>query len=245
MFTVASATPVDQNRRAIRRRLRRRPAAQTWPIDPRRSLLGRLRDCIARVLVRLLASLLTLAPVALLLSVVAVLGVDAGRSPRPAAQVDPDDTHGCPVEDGCESCGAVDDLAVGTADTPVGVLCLTLCGSCAEAGDLPSFSSWSAAIRRVGEHAGHLGTDVDELALATVGAVRSVSCPRCTSVSVADLGGWSECRECGHGFAPATGVRGTAENVKAARDRAAAHNTLSQTAIEVPDAQLDLFASAD
>lgn len=40
-------------------------------------------------------------------------------------------------------------------------------------------------------------------------------------------------------------VRGTVENVEAARDRAAACNRLAQTAIEVADTQLDLFALAD
>lgn len=84
MFTVSPAARPAQHRPVIRRRLRQRLAAQTWPAASRRSLLGRLRDRIARVLGRLFAVLLSLAPVAVLLSVVAVLAVDAalGR-PRP------------------------------------------------------------------------------------------------------------------------------------------------------------------
>ena len=80
--------------------------------------------------------------------------------------IDLDDTTRCPAEPCCETCGAVDDLDVGTADTPVGVLCLTLCGSCAEAGDLPRFPSWSAAVRRVLVHCEHLDVDLDQAARA-------------------------------------------------------------------------------
>lgn len=214
MDTVSRATRSDTHQpgssRGIagqpvaRRRLRRRRTAQTWPPrPPRRSLLRRLRDRILRALGRATGPALATVPLVVMLGAITALAVDAGRPPRPAAQVDPDDTSGCPHDGGCETCGAVDGLDVATADTPVGVLCLTLCGSCAEAGDLPSFPSWLAAIRRVGEHAEHLRTDVDELALATVGAARSLCCPSCTSASVADLGGYAECRECGHGFVPA------------------------------------------
>jgi hypothetical protein len=36
-----------------------------------------------------------------------------------------DDTRRCPVEPECESCGRLDELAVVTEDTPVGVICMT------------------------------------------------------------------------------------------------------------------------
>jgi hypothetical protein len=73
---------------------------------------------------------------------------------------------GQPCEPGCPSLAADPNgpagyLAVASADTPVGVICLTLCGSCAEAGALPRIPSWSAAIRRVHEHCEHIGRDVD------------------------------------------------------------------------------------
>lgn len=110
-----------------------------------------------------------------------------------------DDTSKCPTDSGCAACGAVDDLAVGTADTPVGVLCLTLCGSCAEAGDLPRFSSWTAAVSCVIAHCEHLGVDLDQAA-----AARRAECPACSSTDTLDLGrGDHECRECRRSFRPA------------------------------------------
>jgi hypothetical protein len=41
-----------------------------------------------------------------------------------------DDTRRCPVEPECESCGRLDELAVVTEDTPVGVICMTVCDAC-------------------------------------------------------------------------------------------------------------------
>jgi len=92
-------------------------------------------------------------------------GVIADQHTVPPS-LDLDDTRTCPALPGCESCDAVDDLDVVTADLPVGVACLTLCGSCADAGDLPRFRSWSAAISRVLDHCGHLGVDADQAAAA-------------------------------------------------------------------------------
>jgi hypothetical protein len=35
-----------------------------------------------------------------------------------------DDTSRCPVRSECEGCGHTDELAVSTADTPAGVICM-------------------------------------------------------------------------------------------------------------------------
>ncbi len=74
-----------------------------------------------------------------------------------------DDTSRCPVGPGCESCGHLDELVVSTADTPVGVLCMTLCETCELAGMLPVFSPAEESAR-VLEHGEHLGIDVDQMA---------------------------------------------------------------------------------
>lgn len=119
-----------------------------------------------------------------------------GDGPQPRSRLDLDDTRGCPLAAGCETCGAVDDLALGTAETAVGVFCLTLCGSCAEAGDLPSSPSWTAVVARVIEHCEHLGVTVDEAA-----AARRAECSGCGSSNTLDLGrGDHECRECRQTF---------------------------------------------
>ena len=50
-----------------------------------------------------------------------------------------DDTRRCPV--GSEwGCGRLDELAVLAGDTPVGVLCMTLCDACEIVGVLPVLS---------------------------------------------------------------------------------------------------------
>jgi hypothetical protein len=56
-----------------------------------------------------------------------------------------------------------DDLAVATADTALGVLCLTLCPRCAVPNVAPPVSV-GTAVRLVGQHCAHLGIDVDEMA---------------------------------------------------------------------------------
>ena len=66
-----------------------------------------------------------------------------------------DDTRHCPVGPECEGCGRLEELAVLTGDTPVGVLCMTLCGSCEIAGVLSIFSPVEEATR-VREHGAHL-----------------------------------------------------------------------------------------
>jgi hypothetical protein len=60
----------------------------------------------------------------------------------------------CPAAAACESCAARDGLSVQEADTPVGVICLTLCDECAEAGRTPRLDC-PAATRRALAHAGH------------------------------------------------------------------------------------------
>lgn len=79
---------------------------------------------------------------------------------------DVDDTTGCPLDERCENCGSrdEDDLAVATAETPVGVSCLTLCGPCADAGQVPEPGGWSAAVARVLTHCEDLGIDADAMA---------------------------------------------------------------------------------
>ena len=82
------------------------------------------------------------------------------------SRIDLDDTSSCPLGVRCESCGVEDDdLVVATASTPLGVLCLTLCQPCAEFGGPPRVTV-GTAVRLVGQHAGHLGIDVDDMAQA-------------------------------------------------------------------------------
>jgi hypothetical protein len=69
-----------------------------------------------------------------------------------------DDTRHCPVGPECEGCGRLDELAVSTADTSVGLLCVTLCDACEAVEVLPAFSEAEATIRVV-EHGEHVGID--------------------------------------------------------------------------------------
>jgi hypothetical protein len=79
--------------------------------------------------------------------------------------LDLDDTTNCPLDRRCATCDTEDDLAVGTAVTPLGVHCVTLCGTCAEKGDVRC-GSWGAAMSGALDHCGHLGIDLDEMAAA-------------------------------------------------------------------------------
>jgi len=78
--------------------------------------------------------------------------------------LDLDATDACPLDERCENCGASTDLDVATAGTPVGVYCLTLCGTCADADTVPEPGGWSRAVVRVLEHCEHLGIDLDQMA---------------------------------------------------------------------------------
>jgi hypothetical protein len=74
-----------------------------------------------------------------------------------------DDTSRCPVGPGCEGCGRLDELVVSTADTPVGVLCMTLCEACELAGMVPVLGP-AEETARVLQHGDHLGIDVEQMA---------------------------------------------------------------------------------
>ena len=73
-----------------------------------------------------------------------------------------DDTRSCPVGPQFESCGRLEELAVLTGDTPVGVACMTICDACEVAGVLPIFSP-AEETARVLEHGQHVGVDVDQM----------------------------------------------------------------------------------
>jgi hypothetical protein len=61
----------------------------------------------------------------------------------------------CPVAGKCESCGAVQGLQVLEADTPVGVICLTLCDPCADAGRTPRLGLGAATGRAMAHEGRH------------------------------------------------------------------------------------------
>jgi hypothetical protein len=73
-----------------------------------------------------------------------------------------DDTRHCPVGLECEGCGRLDELAVLTGETPVGVLCMTLCDACEVTGVLPIVSP-TEETARVLEHGQHVGVAVDQM----------------------------------------------------------------------------------
>lgn len=75
-----------------------------------------------------------------------------------------DDTSRCPVADACASCGGQTALAVVTAQTQVGVHCLTLCASCSDEGRVPGRLSVFQAMEAAMAHCGHVGIDADEAA---------------------------------------------------------------------------------
>jgi hypothetical protein len=60
----------------------------------------------------------------------------------------------CPAGVACQSCGARVGLNILEADTPVGIICLTLCVQCADDGRTPPLSCVEAA-RLALIHAGH------------------------------------------------------------------------------------------
>ena len=68
---------------------------------------------------------------------------------------------GCPVGLECETCGATwdlrpeSDLEAHEADTPVGTICLTLCGDCFDDGAVPRLSLPKATLKVI-DHQGHL-----------------------------------------------------------------------------------------
>ena len=60
----------------------------------------------------------------------------------------------CPPAPACESCGATAGLEACEADTPVGVICVTVCGPCADQGQAPLLSC-PEAVRRAMAHEHH------------------------------------------------------------------------------------------
>jgi hypothetical protein len=79
--------------------------------------------------------------------------------------IDLDRTDACEHAARCAGCGASDGLTVQTATTPVGVICLTLCPSCTDAGKLPRLGM-AEAVNMSCEHCRHLGITADEMAAA-------------------------------------------------------------------------------
>jgi hypothetical protein len=67
-----------------------------------------------------------------------------------------DNTSRCPVGPECETCGRLDELAVTTADRPVGVICMTVCDAYEVLDVLPVLSPTEEAAR-VREHGEHVG----------------------------------------------------------------------------------------
>jgi hypothetical protein len=84
-----------------------------------------------------------------------------------------DDTSRCPLGIRCESCGTEgDDLRVCTVELGrLGVACVSLCARCAGSGVVPPVTV-ATAFRLVGQHAGHLGLTVDEMAEIVDGSGR-------------------------------------------------------------------------
>jgi hypothetical protein len=70
----------------------------------------------------------------------------------------------CPRASRCQACVTTRHLEVATYQTPVGVLCATVCRRCVAAGNPPSVRSWGQACERVGAHCQHLGIDLDQMA---------------------------------------------------------------------------------
>ena len=76
---------------------------------------------------------------------------------------DLDDTSRCPLGHRCESCGIEgNDLAVSTATSRLGVMCLTLCRRCAAYDDVLPVTV-GTAVKLVLQHCIHLGIDADEM----------------------------------------------------------------------------------
>ncbi|GAA3455900.1 hypothetical protein GCM10018962_77340 [Dactylosporangium matsuzakiense] len=75
------------------------------------------------------------------------------------------DTRRCPLKPACENCGedgnATGPLRTVIVDTPVGILCMALCGGCTDAEAMPSMG-YPTAVDRVLQHCGHLGIDADQ-----------------------------------------------------------------------------------
>lgn len=90
----------------------------------------------------------------------------------------------CPVAPACEGCADVaGPRDVYEADTPAGVMCLTLCPACVGAAELPRLT-FPEALRRTLEHCEHTGRDLDgnDIDLEALAS------------------GWGSCARCGQRF---------------------------------------------
>lgn len=72
-------------------------------------------------------------------------------------------TDGCVRADRCLACGAGVDLAVQTATTPVGVVCMTLCPACTSVGVVPRRMGMAEAVTMSLDHCVHLGITADDM----------------------------------------------------------------------------------
>ena len=73
----------------------------------------------------------------------------------------------CPVGFRCESCGdAAENLVAATAETPFGVLCLTVCQRCGDADMAPPVAVGAMSMNLVAQHCAHVGCDLDEMGAA-------------------------------------------------------------------------------
>lgn len=95
-------------------------------------------------------------------------------------RVDLDDTRLCPIADRCAVCGqpipdgpgrVLDRGLVRTAESQLGVMCLTLCHSCVDAGRPVPGMSVMEVVDAVMAHCEHLGIDADEMAALMEGEV--------------------------------------------------------------------------
>jgi hypothetical protein len=70
----------------------------------------------------------------------------------------------CPRAGRCEVCDATRKLEATTYQTPVGVLCATVCDRYVAAGNTPLVRSWAGAVERVLAQCQHPGIDLDQMA---------------------------------------------------------------------------------
>lgn len=84
-----------------------------------------------------------------------------------AARLDLGDTTNCDLDWCCATCSTEEDndLVIGTATTPVGVLCFTLCRPCADESFVPRIG-FPAAAASVLDHCGHLDINLESMAAA-------------------------------------------------------------------------------
>lgn len=80
-------------------------------------------------------------------------------------EVDLDDNTNCPVGDVCHACGDKSNLSVATFDTPVGVICMTVCDPCWRTGGVSRVHIHPiTATHMVLAHCEHLDIDLDQAA---------------------------------------------------------------------------------